>query len=203
MPIITCPDCGHHPVSDRAPNCPKCGCPIAGVNAAVDAIHPSNESTKQAPSIRKERAAQLAPLDAGLMDSTDFPDSSVFVNDLTKLAEIVSQIQGWCEELYLGGVSAQQNHVDVISRVSNLKSLDLSQAALDDEGLLRVSKLQTLRKLMFFRNERRTSAVGWLQLARLSRLELLRLPITWNLSWDEEMKLKQELRKRLPDPIIQ
>ncbi len=29
MAIITCPDCGHHPVSDRAPTCPKCGCPIA------------------------------------------------------------------------------------------------------------------------------------------------------------------------------
>jgi hypothetical protein len=29
MPLITCPDCGHHPVSDRAEACPKCGCPIA------------------------------------------------------------------------------------------------------------------------------------------------------------------------------
>lgn len=28
MPLIECPDCGHE-VSDRAPACPKCGCPIA------------------------------------------------------------------------------------------------------------------------------------------------------------------------------
>lgn len=181
MPIITCPDCGHHPVSDRAPTCPKCGCPIAAVNAAVEAVHPSNESTNRAPSIREERKAQLAPLGAGLRDSTEFPDSSVSVYDLTKLAELVGHIQGWCEELHFAGIpewgQMEKNHVDVISRVSNLKSLDLFESALDDEGLSRVSKLPTLRKLMFVRNQRKTSTVGWLQLARLSRLEILHLPI--------------------------
>lgn len=28
MTLITCPDCGHYPVSDRAEVCPQCGCPI-------------------------------------------------------------------------------------------------------------------------------------------------------------------------------
>ncbi len=29
MPLITCPECSHYPVSDRADSCPQCGCPIA------------------------------------------------------------------------------------------------------------------------------------------------------------------------------
>jgi hypothetical protein len=30
MPLITCPDCGKQ-VSDRAPACPNCGCPISSL----------------------------------------------------------------------------------------------------------------------------------------------------------------------------
>jgi hypothetical protein len=28
MALITCPECKHHPVSDQASACPKCGFPI-------------------------------------------------------------------------------------------------------------------------------------------------------------------------------
>jgi hypothetical protein len=30
MALISCPECGHHPLSDRAEKCPNCSCPIAG-----------------------------------------------------------------------------------------------------------------------------------------------------------------------------
>jgi hypothetical protein len=42
MPLITCPDCGHHPVSDRAEACPKCGCPIAKTQAGTVQQIPAN-----------------------------------------------------------------------------------------------------------------------------------------------------------------
>ncbi|MCR5150158.1 MAG: zinc-ribbon domain-containing protein [Clostridiales bacterium] len=32
MPLITCPDCGKQ-VSDRAPYCSDCGCPISNLEA--------------------------------------------------------------------------------------------------------------------------------------------------------------------------
>jgi len=31
MPLVKCPDCGQT-VSDRAPSCPSCGCPLRSVD---------------------------------------------------------------------------------------------------------------------------------------------------------------------------
>lgn len=57
MPIITCPDCGHHPVSDRAPTCPKCGCPIALANVSSGA--PSDSVAVSGQSDGNQAIAQL------------------------------------------------------------------------------------------------------------------------------------------------
>jgi hypothetical protein len=57
MPIITCPDCGHHPVSDRAPTCPKCGCPIALAN--VSSGSPSGPVAVSSQSDGNQAIAQL------------------------------------------------------------------------------------------------------------------------------------------------
>jgi hypothetical protein len=204
MAIVTCPECGQHPVSDRAPTCPKCGCPIAAVSAPVASINPSSESTDQASTIRDERNAKLEPLRAGLStDSTDYPDCSVVVCDLANLAKLVSQIQDWCEELIFVD-PVNKSHINAISRLSNLKSLILPYPKLDDEALYRISKLQTLCKLVIQINEASTQASSWLQLARLSRLEYLQLPplLFPNDYSPLTQEIKQNLRLQLPRTII-
>ncbi len=44
MPLITCPDCSHYPVSDRAETCPQCGCPLKA--------HPAPASSSEAATSR-------------------------------------------------------------------------------------------------------------------------------------------------------
>ena len=209
MAIITCSECGQNPVSDRAATCPKCGCPIAGGNAAVDAAAPPTESTDQSAAIREARIAQLAPLSA-VVDSSnaEFPDSSVAVQDLAKLAEVVGVVQGWCEELVF--MTSPDNfvhkrHIDQISRVSALKSLQIFYEELDDETLYGISKIQTLIKFEISMGSRRTTAAGWYQLAKLSRLEFLRLPsflIPGEGKWAEDDRIRQELQRMLPRTVI-
>jgi hypothetical protein len=135
--------------------------------------------------------------------TTEFPDSSVTVNgDLT--TGLVSHLQGWCEELVIYA-DVRNSHIDVISRLSNLKSLEIGSGALDDEGLLGISRLRALRKLKIGSNKRRTSVAGWLVLARLSRLEFLEIPLLYlNGRYDyfETKQLVQELQQRLPETIV-
>jgi hypothetical protein len=57
MPLITCPDCGHHPVSDRAEACPKCGCPIA---------KPQSGTGQQIPA--KSPVVERSPITAGPLE---------------------------------------------------------------------------------------------------------------------------------------
>ena len=52
MPLITCPDCGYHPVSDRAEACPKCGGPISIATKSVVEIPAIQQNT---PLIRSPR----------------------------------------------------------------------------------------------------------------------------------------------------
>jgi hypothetical protein len=203
MAIITCPECGQNPVSDRATACPKCGCPIAAGSIPAVPVDASSGSTHQALTIRQQREAQL-PRGVSLSESSEFADASVYVGSLNvfSLPEIVEKIQGWCEELRLGS-GVRKTHIDVIGHLSALKSLYIGSGELDDEALLRISKLQTLTKLKIGFIEGRTSAVGWLQLAKLGRLELLVLP-TFLLDGDhdQDLQIKQELRQRLPQTIV-
>ncbi len=132
MAIITCPECGQHPVSDRAASCPRCGCPITAVNAPAASASPSSESGQQPPTIRHQREGKLFPLGAGFSESSEFPESSVVVSDLTKLAELVDLMQGWCEELTIQ-VPLENHHVDRLCRLTHLKSLEMYVSKLDDE----------------------------------------------------------------------
>jgi hypothetical protein len=204
MPIITCPDCGHHPVSDRAATCPKCGCPIAAVNASVAPTNQALGSINQAPTIREEREARLVDLGAHLRESNEFPDSSVIIYDSTNLAELVSYMQGWCEELELAD-DVRKRHIDMICRLSKLESLCITVGKLDDESLLRISKLLTLCKLKFHVNDGSATEAGWLQLAKLSRLEFLQLPVPLyrgQRDFASGEVMKQKLQRQLPRTIV-
>ena len=203
MAIITCPECDQHPVSDRAAACPKCGCPIAAVNALVASVNPSSESPHHAPRIHQERDAGLVGLGAFRDPTGEFPDSSVTVCDLTKLAELVDFVREWCEELVIT-TGVQKFHIEVISRLSTLKSLSLGLSELDDMALLRISKIRTLCKLQFGINEGRTSEAAWLQLARLSQLELLELPFCplGPANYDAGKQLERQLQQLLPRTIV-
>ncbi len=205
MAIVTCPECGQHPVSDRAASCPRCGCPMTAVNTPAASASPSPESGQQPPTIRQQREGKLVPLRAGFSESSEFPESSVVVSDLTKLAELVDLMQGWCEELTIQ-VTLENHHVDRLCRLTHLKSLEMYVSKLDDEALLRLSKLRTLCKLKFTVNEGRTSEAGWLQLARLSQLEFLEIPAipfapaSYDFATGEH--LKRQLRRLLPRTIV-
>ena len=100
MAIITCPECGQHPVSDRAASCPRCGCPITAVNSrpAFREVRPPNRGSNLRRFATNERGSCFL-LGLGFSESSEFPESSVVVSDLTKLAELVDLMQGWCEEL--------------------------------------------------------------------------------------------------------
>ena len=60
MPLITCPDCGHHPVSDRAEARPKCGCPIAKSQPGTVQQMPAHAAVSERPAIT------VGPLDIRL-----------------------------------------------------------------------------------------------------------------------------------------
>lgn len=84
MPIISCPDCGHHPVSDRTPTCPKGGSPIAAANAPVASLNPSAETTLQTRTIHEERLERLRELaGAFLIESSEFVNTSVNILNFT------------------------------------------------------------------------------------------------------------------------
>jgi len=84
MPIITCPDCGHHPVSDRAAACPKCGCPIAAPNVssgspnqavAVPGQQDGSQAIAQLESIVKEAQRELLTSDQAEVVARRIADS--------------------------------------------------------------------------------------------------------------------------------
>jgi len=211
MAIITCPECGQNPVSDRAPTCPKCGCPIAAAEAPVAPANPSTEPTGHVRTIQEKRSDQVRAFGAQLIDhDTEFRDTSVaVVNESTNPKELVNHIKGWCEEISLH-FPVGESHVDAISRLSNLKSLDVfAETVLDDRALLQISKMQTLRKLELHRtNKGWTTEAGWLQLARLSGLEYLELPlypgpVRDESEYDKMREIKRELRKRMPHTLIE
>lgn len=206
MAIITCPECGQNPVSDRAATCPKCGCPIAAVNAPAAPINSAAESTPQARTIREERRERVNELaGAFLTESSEFVDSSVNVFNFSDSAELFDCISEWCEELQIVAHS-EPKHIAGLLRLRALKSLEIHYGLLDDESLLRISKLQTLRKLKIHVNVGRTSAAGWLFLARLSQLDLLKIPynlLPGGLDHNEAEELKQQLRQRMPHTIVE
>ena len=93
----------------------------------------------------------------------------------------------------------------VINRLSHLKSLSIGTGELDDQVLLQISKLQTLSKLEIKHVTGTVTEQGWLQLARLGRLEYLNLPIimlSGKLDLEKENRLKQELKQRMPETIV-
>lgn len=51
MALITCPDCNHHPVSDRAEACPRCGFPVAKELRANSTIQHTELPREQATSL--------------------------------------------------------------------------------------------------------------------------------------------------------
>ena len=94
MAIITCPECGQHPVSaSHVPTCPKCGCPISAGSVSAVGADSSSGSSPRAPTVRDQRRAQLPP-GASLSDTSEFADTDVMVNlggvDLPELVENIS-----------------------------------------------------------------------------------------------------------------
>ncbi len=203
MAIITCPECGQNPVSDRAPTCPKCGCPIAAGGAVPSSSGPAG----QAPTIRQQREAQLPP-GSYLNSDSEFTDSSVGMHligaQAVDLHELVERIQGWCEELIVG-FGTRAHHLSMFGRLPHLTSLHISSCELDDEALLQIGKLHTLTKLKIFHRTGTPTEAGWLQLARLERLEFLKLPFSMlpsPLDLARERRLKQELTELMPQTIV-
>ena len=80
--------------------------------------------------------------------------------------------------------------------------LKLTCAKLNDEALLELSKIGTLRQLILHMNEGRTTSRGWLQLANLRNLELLKLPVILVEDWRESNEIIGTLKARLPNTVF-
>ena len=79
MPLTICPDCGHHPVSDRADACPKCGCLIAEQSQSVDVqvLSPRNSVSRLRESAAAGDLQAMKELATGLWNNAECDEARI------------------------------------------------------------------------------------------------------------------------------
>lgn len=89
MALISCPECGHRPLSDRADKCPICSCPIAGSAPARSSSGGLSGSDRlrvaaQAGDLHSVAKLALALWNDGECDTSGFVEAIEWANKYNK-----------------------------------------------------------------------------------------------------------------------
>jgi hypothetical protein len=156
MPLITCPACGRHPVSDQAPYCPGCGHPIAAAPHATLSAAATPQGGKQAvldiaQTIRDAQKQLLSASEAdalaeriamqkqsGFHSTQEFIDASLGAgvlilsnNDATTIKDLSEQQKKGFKALFAVGCDTLDDSLaNDLNGFCNLRELDLSYSGL-------------------------------------------------------------------------
>ena len=207
MPLITCPECQHYPMSDAAPACPNCGHLVASQGAAQ--ANTAESGAHRPSSAPKSLHEMIVALDAinqkqafriAFYDEDDGRLTLAGVS-ASSLNEVVTLCAGYFERLYLCDARDRLNEfcklpermvaipitdevIAELCRRSDVTRLTLSDCRkLTDESLVHLSRMSSLDELdLSGLWSWHITPRGFAFLSRLRQLNILRMPLATDLS---------------------
>lgn len=196
MALITCPECSRPNVSDQAPTCPGCGCPISATLQGEPAAAANIGNT----AVTLDADVQLR-LQEWQVGFSDRHFELVIANcGLPRLHDAVNLVGDFpWKKIMVAADECRDNHIEALSTLPHVETFEISGCPrCTDVTLLCLSRMPNLRTidLSCWMPKRDVSVAGFRQLTRLPRIELIKLPFSVDRS------TLSHLKQALPNTVI-